>query len=96
LDSTHRLNRTKEIALTAPTLEQITATATDGLKVTDRCDRCSAQALVRVEIANGGLELLFCGHHYSEKQDALASVAVVTHDLRGTINVKPSPSANAD
>lgn len=30
----------------------------------DRCDRCSAQALVRVKSVSG--ELFFCGHHYSK------------------------------
>lgn len=28
----------------------------------DRCDRCSAAALVRVTLPSGG-ELQFCGHH---------------------------------
>jgi hypothetical protein len=28
----------------------------------DRCDRCSAGALVRVTLPTGG-ELQFCGHH---------------------------------
>jgi hypothetical protein len=27
----------------------------------DRCDRCNAQAFVRVVLANG--DLTFCGHH---------------------------------
>lgn len=30
----------------------------------DRCDRCSAEALVQVTGLNG--ELLFCGHHYNK------------------------------
>lgn len=33
----------------------------------DRCDRCSAEALVRVTGLNG--ELLFCGHHYNKVMD---------------------------
>jgi hypothetical protein len=37
------------------------------LDATDRCDRCSAQAYVKVIGTNG--ELLFCGHHYNEIMD---------------------------
>ena len=34
------------------------------LKITDRCDRCSAQAYVMIKGAAG--DLLFCGHHYDK------------------------------
>lgn len=34
------------------------------LKITDRCDRCSAQAYVMIKGATG--DLLFCGHHYDK------------------------------
>ena len=30
----------------------------------DRCDRCNAEALVRVAGISG--ELMFCGHHYNK------------------------------
>jgi len=33
----------------------------------DRCDRCSAEALVKVTGLNG--DLLFCGHHYNKIMD---------------------------
>jgi hypothetical protein len=33
----------------------------------DRCDRCQAEALVRVTGLSG--ELLFCGHHYNKVMD---------------------------
>jgi len=33
----------------------------------DRCDRCSAEALVKVTGLSG--ELLFCGHHYNNVMD---------------------------
>jgi hypothetical protein len=33
----------------------------------DRCDRCSAEALVKVTGISG--ELLFCGHHYNKIMD---------------------------
>lgn len=34
------------------------------LDANDRCDRCSAQALVMVRGVSG--ELSFCGHHYNK------------------------------
>ena len=37
------------------------------LDATDRCDRCSAQAYVKV-IGKSG-ELLFCSHHYNKVVD---------------------------
>lgn len=37
------------------------------LDATDRCDRCAAQAYVKV-IGNSG-ELLFCSHHYNKVMD---------------------------
>lgn len=33
------------------------------LSPVDRCDKCSAEALVKVSGISG--ELLFCGHHYN-------------------------------
>lgn len=37
------------------------------LDATDRCDRCSAQAYIKV-IGNSG-DLLFCSHHYNKVVD---------------------------
>ncbi|MDN7121249.1 hypothetical protein INN71_07570 [Nocardioides sp. ChNu-153] len=58
-----------------------------ALTATDRCDRCGAQAYLRVELASGG-ELLFCAHHARQHGDALRSVASnvqdETHRLQGT------------
>ena len=66
-------------------------TSPASLAVTDRCDRCGAQAFVRVVLRNG--ELLFCGHHGRENAAALGPVALYVEDFTGTINHKPSPSA---
>ncbi len=41
----------------------------------DRCDRCGAQAYLRVELETGG-ELLFCAHHAREHGDELKKIAV--------------------
>lgn len=45
----------------------------------DRCDRCGAQAYVRVELSTGG-ELLFCAHHAREHADKLQQVAASIQD----------------
>lgn len=38
------------------------AVLNETLTAADRCDRCNAQAFVRV-VLTSGLELLFCAHH---------------------------------
>ncbi|HSX68716.1 DUF7455 domain-containing protein [Nocardioides sp.] len=45
------------------------------LTATDRCDRCGAQAYLKVELSSG-FELLFCAHHAREHEDKLREVAV--------------------
>jgi hypothetical protein len=45
------------------------------LSVADRCDRCGAQAYVRV-VLPGRRELLFCAHHNRQHASALAKIAV--------------------
>jgi hypothetical protein len=55
------------------------------VRAEDRCDRCGAEALVRVELVASGLPLTFCAHHYSQQAASLVSLAVVTHDERGTL-----------
>ena len=49
------------------------------LTVVDRCDRCGAQAYVRV-LLPGRRELLFCAHHNRQHASALAKIAVGIHD----------------
>ena len=55
-----------------------------ALTASDRCDRCGAQAYLRVELQSGG-ELLFCAHHAREHGDKLralgATVVDETHKL---------------
>jgi hypothetical protein len=45
----------------------------------DRCDRCGAQAYVRVTLTSGG-ELLFCSHHTREHAKKLREIALTIHD----------------
>ena len=46
----------------------------------DRCDQCSAEALVLVKGVAG--ELMFCGHHYNQNESALSTFAYETVDER--------------
>ena len=62
------------------------------LALTDRCDRCGAQAFVRALFAVG--ELTFCGHHGRAFLPALERQALYVCDGTELINAKPSPSAN--
>jgi len=52
---------------------------TQPLTAADVCDRCGAQAYVRVMLPNS-LELMFCAHHSREYQAALAKVASEIQD----------------
>lgn len=57
-----------------------TAIATPSpLTAVDRCDRCGAQAYLRVQLRGGG-ELLFCAHHAREHGDKLREVAEHVQD----------------
>lgn len=59
----------------------------------DRCDRCGAQAYVRVELASGG-ELLFCAHHAREHAEKLQQVALAIHDETGRLTATPAAAAD--
>jgi len=70
--------------------EYITQTlAPTKLTAHDRCDRCSAQAYVRVVLPSG--DLLFCGHHWSRHEEVLRPKAVEVYDE--THLLSPAPSA---
>jgi hypothetical protein len=59
------------------------------LTALDRCDRCGAQAYLRVELTGGG-ELLFCAHHAREHGDKLREIAVTVHDETGKLVDAPA------
>jgi hypothetical protein len=65
-----------------------------GLAATDRCDRCGAQAYVRIELASGS-DLLFCAHHARQHEDKLREVAISIHDETGRLAETP-PIAPAE
>jgi hypothetical protein len=62
------------------------------LTALDLCDRCGAQAYVRVVLSADG-ELLFCAHHSRQHADALARVAVEIQDETGRLS--PDRAAEA-
>jgi hypothetical protein len=68
------------------------APSTAALTAADRCDRCGAQAYLRVELQTGG-ELLFCAHHAREHGDKLREIAAnvvdETHKLANTPSSTP-------
>ncbi|WP_220451319.1 DUF7455 domain-containing protein [Nocardioides dongkuii] len=71
-----------------------TAVATSApLTAADRCDRCGAQAYLRVELQTGG-ELLFCAHHAREHGDKLKEIAA--HVVDETHKLGSSPVIAAD
>ena len=55
-----------------------------SLTASDRCDRCGAQAYMRVRLPAGG-ELLFCAHHAKQHEDSLKKVAVEIQDERNKL-----------
>lgn len=56
-----------------------TSTVESTLDASDRCDRCGAQAYLRVTLNSGG-QLLFCAHHGRAHQDKLQQVALKIQD----------------
>ncbi|MDD2858943.1 MAG: hypothetical protein PHU75_09740 [Candidatus Nanopelagicales bacterium] len=59
-----------------------------ALAATDRCDRCNAQAYVRV-VLPGGADLLFCSHHWNRHEDVLRPQAVAVVDETHRLDAKP-------
>lgn len=54
------------------------------LTAADRCDICSAKAMVRATLMNG--ELLFCGHHARKAGTPLVLAAIKVWDPEGVFN----------
>lgn len=54
------------------------------LKVSDRCDRCGAQAFVRVTLPSGAT-LLFCAHHGRANETALRASGAEIMDYTADI-----------
>ena len=68
--------RRRERAETAPSGA---LARTEPMNAQHRCDRCGAQAYVRVLLLSRQ-DLLFCAHHYRQHASALARVALAVQD----------------
>jgi hypothetical protein len=55
----------------------------------DRCDRCGAQAYVKVFLASG--DLLFCAHHGHQYELKLREIALDIHDETAKLRVVSTP-----
>jgi hypothetical protein len=77
-----------------PIVTTATAPSPAPLTAVDRCDRCGAQAYLRVQLKSGG-ELLFCAHHAREHSDKLREVAEHVQDETGRLSDKKSASSDA-
>ncbi|MGQ0623415.1 MAG: DUF7455 domain-containing protein [Sporichthyaceae bacterium] len=66
---------------------------TTALTATDRCDRCGAQAYIRV-VLDGGSDLLFCAHHGRAYEDKLRAIAAEFHDQSGKLAATPARAAD--
>ncbi len=65
-----------------------TAVADRTLTTVDRCDRCGAQAYVRVVLEASGGELLFCAHHARAVEPNLRPLSSDWHDETGRLHEK--------
>ncbi|WP_125610915.1 DUF7455 domain-containing protein [Specibacter cremeus] len=61
------------------------AVAEQKLNTLDRCDRCGAQAYVRVVLESSGGELLFCGHHARGVEASLRPLSSAWQDETGRL-----------
>ena len=60
-------NYTMSMTTEHPSVAELEQEKQWSLGAQDRCDACSAEALVKVSGVSG--ELLFCGHHYNKIMD---------------------------
>lgn len=73
----------------------MTSTLTvEPLTAVDRCDRCGAQAYVRVTLPAGS-ELLFCAHHGREYAPKLRELdAEILDESERLDDVQPAPAGS--
>ena len=65
-----------------------TAVADRTLTSMDRCDRCGAQAYVRVVLESSGGELQFCAHHARAVEATLKPLTSDWHDETDRLHEK--------
>ena len=66
-----------------------------ALSAADRCDRCGAQAYLKVELLSGG-ELLFCAHHAREHGEALKALAGTVIDETHRLAETPATASQEE
>jgi len=74
-----RESRTKHRAQREEAMPGGALALTTPMNAMTRCDRCGAQAYVRVLLPSRQ-DLLFCAHHYRQHAPALAKVAAGIQD----------------
>ena len=78
-----------------PDVTTATAPSAAPLTAVDRCDRCGAQAYLRVQLKSGG-ELMFCAHHAREHSDKLREVAEHVQDETSRLAHRPAAPQDDD
>jgi hypothetical protein len=71
------------------------APSSASLSAADRCDRCGAQAYLRVELQSGG-ELLFCAHHAREHGEKLREIAARVVDETTKLSRTPATAPDSE
>lgn len=56
-----------------------------GMTADQRCDRCGAQAFMKVVMLEGKGILLFCAHHAGEHEHKLIALNAVIADHRSSL-----------
>ena len=69
----------------------MTTTTADQLTASDRCDRCGAQAYVRVTLESG--QLFFCAHHGRALTPAMTEIALEILDESDRLHATSTPDA---
>ena len=70
-------------------------TPASPLTAADRCDRCGAQAYLRVVLASGG-ELLICAPHGRKFEPELKKIAADIQDETGRLTAAPASASDED
>jgi len=73
-------------------MTDVTTALAPTLTAADRCDRCGAQAYVRVCLISGG-ELLFCAHHGREHLPKLQHLAIEIQDETERLHGTPASAS---
>lgn len=65
------------------------------LTASDRCDRCGAQAYIRVTMPSGH-ELLFCAHHGRAHEPKLREMSADFHDDSAQLETTPHTAPDSE